>query len=166
MQSVDALTQSNQPTRELAGELGRWMIFLAGLVILVAALIIPAQSDLNRTHMHRDTALRMEQAQHERLDRYRVFLDELKQPTQQTVDLLAVSQLGMIPTNRQALTLPGQPSDPLLFAHLDPTNIVPVSNTIHVSKLEMLATGSRSRLWFVLIGAVSIMYGLLPAAKS
>ena len=142
------------------------MIFASGLTILVAALIIPAQADLNQTYHHRDIALRVEQAQHNRIDRYRVFLEELKDPTPRTVELLAASQLGMIPTNRKALATPGQPEDPMLLAQLDPLNITPVSNTVSVSQLEQLATGSRSRLLIILLGAVAIMYGLLPPAKS
>ena len=77
-----------------------------------------------------------------------------------------MSQLGMIPTDREAIMIPGQPADPMLFEHLEPA-IAPFEPRITpVSRLETLATGSTTRLWVALLGAVAVLYGLLPAAKS
>ncbi len=147
------------------GALGRWMIFLAGLAILVSALILPAQADLRHTRTQRDRALHIEQAHHTRIDRYQGFLGEIKSPSASTIDLLAMSQLGMIASNRQALIAPGQPADPQLFEYLEPVipHFVPAHNP--PSRLEEFSTGQRSRLWFVLIGAVAVLYGLMPPAK-
>ncbi len=164
-------THTSEPINELsgidlAGSLGRWMIFAAGLVVLVAALILPAQIDLRETRLQRDLALHTEQAQQTRINRYRVFLEQLENPSASTVDLLAMSQLGMIADDREALIIPGQPADPQLFEFLEPTLPAFEPRIVTASYLEEFSTGTRSRLWIVLIGAVAVMYGLLPPAKS
>ena len=155
-------TESN----EWAGSLGRWFIFAAGLAILVAALILPAQIDLRNTRIERDRALHIEQSHQTRIERYNTFLADMENPTQATIELLAMSQLGMIPKNREALVLGGQPADPQVFEILEPA-IKPFEPRVaSVSRLELLTTSPQSRFWFVLIGAISVMYGLMPAAKS
>ena len=162
MLDEDVQTESN----EWAGALGRWFIFAAGLAILVAALILPAQIDLRETRDQRDLALHIEQSHNTRIERYEAFLAEMKHPAPETVKLLAMSQLGMIASDRQALIIPGQPADPQLFEFLEPTPVVFEPRIVNTSRLETLTTGLDSRFWFVLIGAVSVMYGILPAAKS
>lgn len=161
MLDEDVQTESN----EWAGSLGRWLIFGAGLAVLVAALILPAQIDLRNTRTQRDLALHIEQAHHTRIDKYQSFLTEIEHPTQPTIDLLAMSQLGMIPNNREALVIPGQPADPQLFEFLEPAPKTFEPRVVKASSLESLTIGTDSRFWFVLIGAVSVMYGILPAAK-
>ena len=151
---------------ELIGSLGRWLIFSAGAAALVAALILPAQIDLRNARIERDRALHIEQTHQTRIERYQSFLAELDHPSDSTVDLLAMSQLGVIPENRDALIIPGQPADPQLFEFLEPATVLYTTPVIYTSRLEALTTDSESRFWFVLIGAVAIMYGILPAAKS
>lgn len=163
------IVQTTNPTHapsDWAGFLGRWLIFVSGLVVLVAALILPAQIDLRETRIQRDLALHIEQSQHTRIDRYQEFLKQLESPSASTVDLLAMSQLGIIPDDREALIVQGKPADPQLFEFLEPTQPAFEPRVMRVSHLEEFTTGSRSRLWVVLIGAVAVMYGLLPAAKS
>jgi hypothetical protein len=84
------------PLDHFAGEIGRWMIFSAGLVIIVAALLLPMSEDLRAARLERDRTLHLEQAQHDRIDRYREFLNQLASPDDQTVELLAMTQLGLI----------------------------------------------------------------------
>lgn len=157
--------ESQTGSDELAGELGRWLIFSAGLAMLVAALILPARRDLIETRIERDRALHEQSYQQERIDRYASFLIDVENPDQSTLDLLAHSQLGLIPADREAISLGDQSSDPLVFAQIDPTLELFVPNRPHVSRLELLATRYEYRFWFVLIGAIAILYGLLPAAK-
>lgn len=142
------------------------MIFCAGLTILVAVLILPAHADLRETRTQRDLALHLEQSQSTRIERYQNFLDDLEHPSESTIDLLAMSQLGIIANDREAIMIPGQPADPQLFEYLEPVPDPFEPRIIPVSHLEVLATGSRSRLWVALLGAVAVMYGLLPATKS
>ncbi len=133
--------------------------------MLVAALILPARRDLIETRIERDRALHEQAYQQERIDRYAAFLVDVQSPDQSTLDLLALSQLGLIPTDRTAINLGGESNDPLVFAQIDPVPETFVPNRPQVSRLESLATRYEYRFWFVLIGAIAILYGLLPAAK-
>ncbi len=142
------------------------MILCAGLAVLVAVLLLPAQIDLREARIQRDLALHIEQTQHTRIERYRAFLEELEHPTDATIDLLAMSQLGMIADDREALIIPGQPADPQLFEFLEPAAEPFEPKPIPVSRLETLATGTTSRPWVALLGAIAVLYGLLPPARS
>ena len=163
---VRARIESTTKANDWIGSLGRWMIFCAGLTVLVAVLLLPAHVDLRETRTERDRALYLEEAQHTRIERYRTFLADLEHPSESTIDLLAMSQLGMIPADREVIMIPGQPADPMLFEHLEPAIASFEPRIIPVSRLETLATGHRSRLWVALLGAVAVLYGLLPPAKS
>jgi hypothetical protein len=148
-----------------AGSLGRWMIFCAGLAVLVAVLILPAQVDLRQSRVQRDLALHIEHTQRDRIERYEDFFAQLEAPDETTINLLAMSQLGVIPDDRDALIVPGRLADPQLFEFLEPAPKPFIPRSTPVSELEELATGSRSRLWVALLGAVAVLYGLLPSAK-
>ena len=150
---------------ELVGGLGRWMIFVAGIAILVSTIILPANADLRATRIQRDLALHLEQAQLDRIDRFGIFYTQLKNPDQSTIELLARSQLGMIPQSSSALIMPGQPADPQLFEFLEPVPIEFVPQSYAISRLEELSTNQHSRLWIGLIGAIAILYGILPPSK-
>ena len=153
-------------TPDWVGDIGRWLIFVSGLAILVCALILPAQVDLRQTQIQRDLALHIEDARIARNARYTQFLAAIEHPDESTVQLLAMSQLGLIRDNREALLIEGQPADPQLFEFLEPIQSPFVSHARPLTRLEQLTTGERSRLWVMLIGAVAVMYGILPAAKS
>jgi len=153
----------NKP--DWSGALGRWMIFISGAALLVATMILPAQADLRQTRIQRDLALHTERAQLQRIERFERFLIELEHPDAQTIDLLANAQLGLIPDDRDALIATDRPSDPQLFEHLEPIQKPFVPTVEPVSRLEGLTTGSRSRLWVTLVGAVAVLYGLLPGTK-
>jgi len=150
---------------EWGGSLGRWMIFASGVALLVAALILPARADLRNTRIQRDLALHTQLDEQHRLERFEGFLEELKHPDGATIDLLANAQLGLIPDDRDALIASQRPADPQHFEHLEPIQTPFVPTVERVSRLEELSTGSRSRIWIVLIGAVAVLYGLLPASN-
>lgn len=149
----------------LVGELGRWLIFASGLVVLVAALLLPVQADLRATRQERDRTLHIERAQNQRIDRYRGFLNELHSPDEHTVQLLAMSQLGKIPGDRQALVAPGEPGDTLLVESIEPQPEPFVDTQRPMTRLERFTTDQRTRLWIIAGGLVAVFYGLLPAAK-
>lgn len=165
MQAVQAITPS-QTTLDWAGELGRWMILASGLAVLVVALILPAQADLHATQEQRDYSLHIENSQHARISRYMSFLNQLDAPSQATIDLLAMSQLGLIPKNRTTLDTFATKNDPRIFEILEPTPVQFISTQKPASRLEKLTTSQDTQLWVILIGAVAVMYGLLPATKS
>jgi hypothetical protein len=150
---------------QIAGEAGRWMIFSAGLVIVVAAMLLPMQEDLRLTRVERDKTLHLERAQSERIDRYRGFLNDLSSPDRQTVELLAMTQLGMIPEDKSAIVMPGQRDDTLLIEAIEP-NVEPFqANARERTRLERLFANRDARFWLLGAGLVAVLYGLLPATK-
>ena len=156
---------ADNPTDRIAGEAGRWMIFSAGLVIVVAAVLLPMQEDLRLTRTERDKTLHMERAQNERIDRYKGFLNDLSSPDRQTVELLAMTQLGMIPENKSAIVMPGQRDDTLLIEAIEPNveAFKPVRR--EQTRLERLFANRDARIWLLGAGLVAVLYGLLPATK-
>lgn len=172
----DAHPSKTRDTDLIVGGLGRWLIFLAGLAMLVSALILPARRDLIETRVERDRALHDQQYQQTRIDRYQSFLADLEHPTQGTLDLLALAQLGLVADGNEAFGINQlvvdlgskghQASDPLVFAQIDPELTPFVPNRPPISRLETLATTREYGFWFVLLGAVAVMYGLLPPAKT
>lgn len=150
---------------ELAGGLGRWMIFVSGLAILVAALLLPAQGDLRATRLERDKTLHIEQTHAQRIERYQTFLNQLASPDQQTLDLLAMSQLGMIPSDRAAIFAAGPPGDTLLLSYIDPPPTPFAAHQRPPTRLERLTTSPRWRLWVIAAALLAVMYGLMPATE-
>lgn len=153
------------PLDHFAGETGRWMIFGAGLVMIVASVLLPMQEDLRLTRIERDRTLYMEQAQSQRIDRYREFLNQLASPDTQTVELLAMTQLGMIPANRAAIVTPGQRDDTLLIDALEPRTEPFAGDTRPRTRLERLLISEHTKLWIVGAGLIAVLYGLMPATK-
>lgn len=162
--AVSTAARTN-PLDHFAGELGRWMIFSAGLVIIVAALLLPMNEDLRAVRLERDRTLHLEQAQELRIDRYREFLNQLASPDQQTVELLAMTQLGMIPSDRAAIITPGELDDTLLIEAIEPAP-EPFNRTLRPqTRLERLISGPTSSRVVILGGLLAVLYGLLPATK-
>lgn len=141
------------------------MIFSAGLVIVVAAFLLPMQEELRLTRLERDRTLYLEQVENQRIDRYKAFLNDLASPDEQTIELLAMTQLGMIPADRAAIVMPGQRDDTLLLDAIEP-RVEPFSETMRPrTRLENLFSHPRSRIWVLGLGLVAVLYGLLPATK-
>jgi len=149
----------------LVGETGRWMIFSAGLVIVVAAFLLPMQEDLRLTRLERDRTLYMEQVENQRIERYREFLNQLANPDEQTIELLAMTQLGLIPADRAAIVMPGQRDDTLLLDAIEP-RVEPFETQVRPqTRLERLFSNKDAKLWIVGAGLLAVLYGLMPATK-
>ena len=150
---------------QLVGETGRWMIFSAGLVIVVAAFLLPMQEDLRLTRLERDRTLYMEQVENQRIERYREFLNQLANPDEQTIELLAMTQLGLIPADRAAIVMPGQRDDTLLLDAIEP-RVEPFETQVRPqTRLERLFSNKDAKLWIVGAGLLAVLYGLMPATK-
>jgi len=150
---------------QLVGETGRWMIFSAGLVIVVAAFLLPMQEDLRLTRLERDRTLYMEQVENQRIERYREFLNQLASPDEQTIELLAMTQLGLIPADRAAIVMPGQRDDTLLLDAIEP-RVEPFETQVRPqTRLERLFSNKDAKLWIVGAGLLAVLYGLMPATK-
>lgn len=141
------------------------MIFSAGLVIVVAAFLLPMQEDLRLTRLERDRTLYIEQIENQRIDRYREFLNQLASPDKQTRELLAMTQLGLIPADRAAIVMPGQREDTLLLEALEP-RVEPFEAKVRErTRLERLFANKDAKIWIVGAGLLAVMYGLMPATK-
>jgi len=141
------------------------MIFIAGITVLVAAVLLPAQADLRATRVERDRTLHTERLGERRIERYRAFLNELANPDEQTVQLLAMSQLGQIPGDRAALVAPGERGDMMLLESIEPRPEPFVDTQRPLTRLERITIHQRSRLWLVAGALVAVLYGLMPATK-
>lgn len=141
------------------------MIFSAGLVIVVAAFLLPMQEDLRLTRVERDRTLYLEQIENQRIERYRAFLNQIASPDRQTVELLAMTQLGMIPANRAAIVMPGQRDDTLLLDAIEP-RLEPFEAQVRPrTRLERLFANHDAKVWIIGAGLLAVLYGLMPPTK-
>ncbi len=147
-----------------AEETTRWLFFLSGVALLVAAFLLPAASDLRTVEVIRDQSLLNETHHNERNARYEAFLGALERGDPQTIELLAQSQLGVIPSDRDALIIPGLPGDTMVFELLEPDPVALIARAAPASLLEKLTTSARPRLMVIAIGFGSVLFGILPAA--
>lgn len=83
-----------------------------------------------------------------------------------TLNLLAQSNLGMIPADSDALFAPGQRADPMIFELLEPAPFVRPDFAPNYSRLENLVMVPKSRLWVIAGGILLVLIGILPAANS
>ena len=157
-------TEQPQPIDRIAGELARWMYFLGGLALLVAVFLLPSVADLDTVKRVRDQAIATETHHSERVARYERFLGALENGDPATMELLAQSQLGVVPSDREALILPGMPGDPMVFELLEPEPVVSPNAPHKVSRLERLTTERVPRAIMILIGAIAVLMGILPPA--
>ncbi|MEX0876416.1 MAG: hypothetical protein WD114_03060 [Phycisphaerales bacterium] len=165
MRDATVPSRFDQSLDELAGALGRWMIFASGLTILVAALLLPAHADLQNTRVERDHTLHIERTHERRIERYQAFLNQLASPDRHTIDLLAMSQLGMIPQGRQAIVAAGEPGDINLIEFIEPDPVPFQTHITPPTRLEALTTSPKWRLWVIAGALFAVMYGLMPATK-
>lgn len=144
-----------------------WLFMLAGLTVLAATVLIPAQIDVAKAKWLRDRALTVEKHRQDRLQRYEEYLAALENKDKSLVLSLAASQLNQIPADRAAL--PGSTIDALrnasVFPALEPAALSlpewkPVDST-----LVRWTTDGRKRLLLILGGSLCVLVGLLPASR-
>lgn len=150
---------------DLASELSRWGFFICGLVLIVAAAILPLGADLEFTRHQRDLALVIEQENAARNASYAAMINAIDSKNPDTIRLLTQSNLGKIPSDHEALMVPGQQVDPMIFELLEP---VPMARPVFeppYSRLERLVMIPRTRLWVIAGGMLLVLIGILPAAR-
>ena len=148
-----------------------WLFLAAGLAILGLVMILPAYEDLAEARFRRDRALAVEAHRESRLARYEEFLGAIENRDPSLVMSLAATQLNQIPTERAALPLgsavvSGAGGDASVFPSLEPEPMVLPERERIPTRLERLVTGERTRGWVLLVGAVCVLVGLLPATRS
>lgn len=144
-----------------------WLFLIAGLAILAATILIPAQDDLDQARWLRDRALAVEHHRLDRLDRYDSYLKSLDDADQSLIQSLAASQLNQIPSDRTPLpgTTETARSSASVFPALEPEPLI-LNDRHHVgSLLERWTTNDRTRIWLIGGGAFCVLIGLLPAAS-
>lgn len=143
-----------------------WLFLVAGLVILAATVLIPAQDDLAEARWLRDRALAVEQHRKDRLARYEEYLKSLDDADQSLIQSLAAMQLNQIPSDRTPL--PGSTetarSSASVFPALEPDPLLLQDRRKVDSMLERLTTNDRTRIWLIAGGSLCVLIGLLPQA--
>jgi len=149
-----------------ASEISRWAFFISGIILIVAAAILPLNADLEWTRHQRNLALVAEQENIARNVSYQGMIAAIENKNPDTLGLLAQSNLGMIPADHDALLVPGHRADPMIFELLEPAALDRPAFAPQYSRLEKLVMTPKSRLWVIAGGVLMVLIGILPAARS
>lgn len=143
-----------------------WLFLAAGLALLGAVLIIPAQDDLREAEFLRDRALAIEAHRQSRLDRYQEYIAALDRQEPSLVVALAASQLNEIPADRSPLIEDHEAAtaSASVFPALEPPPLVLPERAKVDSMLQRWSTDDRSRLWLIAGGAFCVLLGLMTRA--
>lgn len=157
------------PARPLLAPLDPgWLFLLAGLALLAAAVLIPAQQDLADARWRRDAALAHEHNRLERLHRYETYLEAVRHNDPELVRSLAASQLGLVRRGAEPVNSHRHPNllSASVFRQLEPGAVTVASPPEPTSTLARLVTSRRTRLWVIAFAAVCVLVGTLPGAGS
>jgi hypothetical protein len=145
-----------------------WLFLAAGLAILACVVIIPAQIDVAEAMAQRDRVHAAELHREQRIARYTEFMGAIEAQEPTVIRALAESQLNQIPADRGALIPGGQvaSTDASIFPALEPDPLVLPEPTRTISRLERWCTDHGTRRWLILGGALCVLLGLLPAART
>jgi len=147
------------------GPLAAWCFASAGLVLIATVVLIDAHAGLLRARYERDRALAVEATHVERLDRHRSMLAALRAGDETATRAMRVHHYGVLSTVERPLPGTRPSPDLVLGSSLEPPPpVLPVEPDLD-STLARLATGQGTRLWVVLIGAVALLIGLMPAGS-
>ncbi len=144
-----------------------WLFLLAGLALLIATALLPAQRDAARARHALAQASAIEDHRLERMRRYQEYLDALKRGDEATVRALAAVQLNQAPEGTALLADGGELSgrSASVFPALEPPPVTLPVLRENPSLLETWATDDRARLWLIAGGGFLVLIGLLPPAR-
>ena len=171
LMSADMSRSKAAPARALIDP--GWLFVIAGVVLLLATVLIPAAEQVRRANWQRDRALIVERHRQERLTRYREFVSALERGERSLVLALAASQLNQVPSDRVPIGV-GKKSgytdinagSASIFPNLEPDPIdLPEFRHID-STLSRMVTYDKTRPWIIVVGAVLMFVGVLPASRS
>lgn len=161
------MADSPETSRPLLGHFDPGFLFLfAGLALLAASVLIPAQQDLAAARWRRDAALAHEATHRDRLDRYEQYLAALDRHDPAVVESLTLSQLNILPDRAQTIRYAPRPADQTasIFSLLEPAPTVVAPLEQRESALAHLVTSRDARLWVIAIAAICVLYSVLPRA--
>jgi hypothetical protein len=159
------MTQHPQQPTPLLGHFDPGFLFLlAGLALLAAAVLIPAQQDLAQARWRRDAALAHEQTHRDRLDRYQQYLAALDRNDPAVLESLTLRQLNIYPDHAEPVgfALPPARQTASIFHQLEPPPTVVPEAAHRNSFLARLVTDRHARLWVIGFAALCILYSVLP----
>lgn len=145
-----------------------WPFVIAGLLLLVAGVLIPAERDLRELRNALEVHRALEDQSIRQLAAYDRFLNDLKHGEPQLVERLAASQLNLMPKDERSML-----AVPTLNATVtqwidesEPANL-PTPAAYPDTLLSRLATGPR-RLWVLASGVFLVFVGLMlsPSAPA
>ena len=148
-----------------------WPLVLAGVLLLLAAGILPVQKALSVDAVQ----LAQLRAERDRLEGLRTayvgFLENLQDGQESATRRLAAAHLGVIPAGTEAIARSGIPESPPTRWIEDAAMGQPVSDglsahAIAPSMLLTMASGT-GRLWLFAVGLLAIFAGMVfgPAEK-
>lgn len=144
-----------------------WLFLLAGLALLSATVLIPAQDDLEHARWLRARAAAVEQHRIDRITRYEEFLAALDEGKPSLILALAANQLNQVPADRAPI--PGLTFNPTSsaspFPSLEPPPVRLPERTKPTSMLYRWSTSDSARVWLLVAGATCVLIGLLPASR-
>jgi hypothetical protein len=145
-----------------------WPFVIAGLLLLVAGVLIPAQRDLHELRNSLAIHKAVEDRTVRQLAAYDRFLTDLDAAEPQLVNRLAASQLNLMPKDeRSMLLVPTLNSTVTDWIEDSEPMVMPTTSAYPDTLLSRLATGPR-RLWVLAAGAFLVFVGLMlsPSAPS
>lgn len=144
-----------------------WLFLAAGVIIMGATIVIPAQDNLAEARWQRERALTQERRRQERIENYERYLKALDAGDEQLALSLAATELNLIPEDREPLPgMPrGQADSATIFSALEPPPIHWNERPVPDSILYRWTTDDRRRLWLIAGGALACLLGLLPPAR-
>ena len=146
-----------------------WLFLMAGSVLIAATVLIPAADDLTEAQWHRERALSVERFRANRLENYSVFMDAVAREDRTLIESLAATQLNLAPADKRpmldlAAGLSLRPSSASVFPALEPEFRPASPPKLPQTLLHTWATDDHKRLWLIVVGAVCMLVGMLPAS--
>lgn len=140
-----------------------WPFVIAGLALIVSAVLIPAQRELHELEQKRSIQQANEQRAQEELLAYQQFLADIERNDERLLERLVRAQLNRMPKGERPLLLMGSADDTVpqwIEASVD----VPEPRTTEYpdTLLSRIATGPR-RLWVLATGAFLVFMGVMFA---
>lgn len=162
------MSASTETPRPLMGHFDPGYLFLfAGLTLLAATVLIPAQHDLAHARRIRDNALAHEQTHRDRLDRYRQYLAALDRNDPAVLESLTLTQLNILPDRAETVGYAPGPAEQTasIVNQLEPPPTVLPAAQPRPSFLARLVTDRAARLWVIAFAALCLLYSVLPRAR-
>lgn len=145
-----------------------WFFLLAGIALIGATVLLPARLDLEEARFYRDRVQAVKEHRQERMARYQAFLGAVQQGDEQVVRSLAAMQLNKAGVDETLILPAGEISQrsASVFAGLEPPSLRLPEREVQLGLLEKWSLDESSRLWLIAGGALCILIGLLPMARS